>query len=454
MGTNILMSDDADTIRDNSQKNYLIDDTLSNADFKKLSRVQLLRARPEAGAAILLDQMLEPLDVAPGVGELGLHVAAARRFGLRPGPLLGRPRPFFGQGGGLGLDVGPHLRRQRAQIRPFGHPRHANIVTGEVVSAHTEDDAESIRRSRCSYPSRRYPPPVETVEQRLELRPRQPHHPVLDPWPNEGAGVEALVDQHQAGAVPDQDLHPVHPLRAEHHRQPRMRVEAELVLHRRRERGVTAAEVHRPRRDHDRCALARHDHRRASSATTISAMRPAGVVAGNRTTTVPTTSSIDPAGGVTGSSGGSSATTSAAKAPAPSSPAVSFSGAAGSARRPWRASRRHVVTCCGISPCRRATPLTVAPGARVSPTIRPFTSGGQFRRPERSARTSRRPTKPELQPAPFASDVRFLLMPHPPANPGAALRCGRCLQSRAANGAWPSLTIVSPAKSTNTFSPP
>ncbi len=38
MGTNILMSDDADTIRDNSQKNYLIDDTLSNADFKKLSQ--------------------------------------------------------------------------------------------------------------------------------------------------------------------------------------------------------------------------------------------------------------------------------------------------------------------------------------------------------------------------------------------------------------------------------
>ncbi len=38
METNILMSDDADTIRDNSQKNYLIDDTLSDADFKKLSQ--------------------------------------------------------------------------------------------------------------------------------------------------------------------------------------------------------------------------------------------------------------------------------------------------------------------------------------------------------------------------------------------------------------------------------
>ncbi len=38
METKILMSDDTDTARDNKQKNYLIDDTLSDTEFKKLSQ--------------------------------------------------------------------------------------------------------------------------------------------------------------------------------------------------------------------------------------------------------------------------------------------------------------------------------------------------------------------------------------------------------------------------------
>jgi hypothetical protein len=151
---------------------------------RQLVGVQLLRARPEAGAAILAHQMLEPLDVALGVGELGLDVAARRRFRLSVG--LGCGRALFGLRAGhrLGLDMGPQLGRQRARIGTGGLLGHARTVAGEVVRANAEDEGESIRRSRRSYPSWRHPPPIEPVEQRLELRPREPHHAVLHRRPS------------------------------------------------------------------------------------------------------------------------------------------------------------------------------------------------------------------------------------------------------------------------------
>jgi len=92
---------------------------------RQLVGVQLLRARAEAGAAILAHQMLEPLDVAPGVGELGLDVAAARRLGLGAGLGLRTGRR-------LGLDIGPQLGRQRAQIGTGGLLGHARTLAAEV----------------------------------------------------------------------------------------------------------------------------------------------------------------------------------------------------------------------------------------------------------------------------------------------------------------------------------
>ena len=44
-------------------------------------------------------------------------------------------------------------------------------------------------------------------------------------------------------------------------------------------------------------------------------------------------------------------------------------GASASLATGWRACRRQVNTCCGVSPCRRATSETTAPGTSVSSTM-------------------------------------------------------------------------------------
>ena len=49
--------------------------------------------------------------------------------------------------------------------------------------------------------------------------------------------------------------------------------------------------------------------------------------------------------------------------------------------RAWRrASRRHVKSCCGVAPYRRATSETTAPGSRDASTARDFWLGDQRRR--------------------------------------------------------------------------
>lgn len=60
-----------------------------------------------------------------------------------------------------------------------------------------------------------------------------------------------------------------------------------------------------------------------------------------------------------------------------------------------RACRRHVNTCCGISPCGRATSETTAPGKSASSTIRPLSSSeNRRRRPVPVITSSRRTVTP------------------------------------------------------------
>lgn len=58
----------------------------------------------------------------------------------------------------------------------------------------------------------------------------------------------------------------------------------------------------------------------------------------------------------------------------------------------WRASRRHPNNCCGVSPWRRATTDTTAPGPSASATIRALSSIVQRRRPTAPVMTSMRRT--------------------------------------------------------------
>ena len=72
--------------------------------------------------------------------------------------------------------------------------------------------------------------PVEPLDQRRELRRRQPHDAVLNRRPTEPAILQALVDHNQAATVPDQQLHAVRPLGAEDVDRASVGIEPEVFL--------------------------------------------------------------------------------------------------------------------------------------------------------------------------------------------------------------------------------
>ena len=67
--------------------------------------------------------------------------------------------------------------------------------------------------------------------------------------PHELAALEALVHQHHARLIPDQNLDPVRPFRTEHEGRAAERVETKHLLHLRSEPIMATAEIDRPRRD-------------------------------------------------------------------------------------------------------------------------------------------------------------------------------------------------------------
>src|SRR3546814_17858437 len=74
---------------------------------------------------------------------------------------------------------------------------------------------------------------------------------IVRPGPMKASGLQYLAHEHQAGAVPDQQLDPVRPLRAEDEDHPREGFESELMLDKRRQTDCTFPEVDR---------LSRHPH--------------------------------------------------------------------------------------------------------------------------------------------------------------------------------------------------
>ncbi|HKJ62338.1 MAG TPA: hypothetical protein VKA94_10145, partial [Hyphomicrobiales bacterium] len=63
--------------------------------------------------------------------------------------------------------------------------------------------------------------------------------------------MQIVVDQHKAGAIPDQDLEPVGPFRPEHEDSPAEGILADHLLHRSRKPVMAFTKVDRPRRDID-----------------------------------------------------------------------------------------------------------------------------------------------------------------------------------------------------------
>src|SRR5215212_10015266 len=117
-------------------------------------------------------------------------------------------------------------------------------------------------------PNRLNPRPIKAIEQRGKCHRRQRHHPVHDRRPAERAVLQLLPDQHQATAVPDQDLHPVAALGAVDNDRTRKRILSEHFLRQGGEAVATSAEVNRPRRQQNARASRDGDHGRSTEART------------------------------------------------------------------------------------------------------------------------------------------------------------------------------------------
>src|SRR5215212_4888114 len=210
-------------------------------------------------------------------------------------------------------------------------------------------------------PRRVHPLPIQPFEQDGELGCGQPHHPVLDLGPAELALFQPLGDENYARAVPEHQLDPVSSFGPEHIDRARERVGAHRLTHESRETVCSFAEVDRPGRHHDADCAGGPNHGPTFSAR-ITAAIACGLVPDPIRTTMPSISTSIPMTGPgwrarcgCGAGGGGG--------PGDGSTTASTNRAGALGIRERRASRRQVNSWAGVSPCRRATPHTVLPGA-------------------------------------------------------------------------------------------
>src|SRR5712691_3975596 len=189
-------------------------------------------------------------------------------------------------------------------------------------------------------------PPIEPLQQGLQLARTEPHHPVAYRWPAELAVFQALSDQHDAGAVPEDQFYPVSPLRAEHIDHAGERIGAHRLAHQRGQPLCSLAEVDRLRRHHNPDVPGWSDHECALSARITASIARGFASAPTRTSTPAISSSIPSAldrrrarrGGMGARGFGCTVSTTAG------------TNTAGNADADRRASRRQANSCCGVSP--------------------------------------------------------------------------------------------------------
>src|SRR3954470_9581244 len=212
-------------------------------------------------------------------------------------------------------------------------------------------------------PRRVHPLPIEPFEQDGEFGCREPHDPVLDLGPAELALFQSLGDENYARAVPEDQLDPVSSFGPEHIDRARERVGAHRLPHESRETVCPFAEVHRLGRHHDANRARGPDHDTAFRAQ-ITAAIPGGLAPDPIRTTVPSIStSIPMTGPCRRARRGCDAGGGGRPGDGSTTAGTNRTGGSGTGSRTRRASRRQVNNCAGMSPCRRATPHTVLPGA-------------------------------------------------------------------------------------------
>src|SRR5919202_317760 len=115
------------------------------------------------------------------------------------------------------------------------------------------------------------------------------------PAPAEPPGLQPLAVEAQAGAVVDQDLHPVAAPGAEDEDLPGERVGPQHLLNERRQPVHALAEVDRPGREQDAHSRRDRDHARPRTTSSTRRSAAASTSAPTRTTAGPSAISIRPA---------------------------------------------------------------------------------------------------------------------------------------------------------------
>src|SRR5215470_4394200 len=186
------------------------------------------------------------------------------------------------------------------EIIACANPVYQTQPIGESKGRRSSDQAaagQSAGQLRPPYPRGVHAPPIKPFKERRKLRRGQPHHPVADRRPFEFRPLQPLPDQHQAGPVINQHLHPVRPLRAEHEHRPAEWVLPEHRLHHRGQAIGTTPEINRMRRNqhsHSRRRRARDggDHLMAFNRRSTLPRKPSSTSAPTRKVAPPISISI------------------------------------------------------------------------------------------------------------------------------------------------------------------
>src|ERR1700722_18613685 len=276
-------------------------------------------------------------------------------------------------------------------IKPDHIFRHfATIPTRLIHFAAATSSARLRRRHRLTRCMDT--PPIQPFKSR-QLRDRQMHHAVFDPRPAEDAILQSLGEQAQTSAVPEHQLDPVRPFRAEHIDRTRERIRRQALAHQCRQPVGALAEVYRLGRHHHPHRAGWAYHAPAFNARNTAAIVSAGAPAPMRTVAPSIATSIVP------TSGSSRCCRRALRCRCPEAPAGAASTTAGTNRTSLSLEmtasasltcRRQPNNCCGDNPCRRATPETESPLLSISATTRALSSSLQVRRRPAPVKTSSR----------------------------------------------------------------
>src|SRR5277367_3302460 len=213
--------------------------------------------------------------------------------------------------------------------------------------------------------------PCKTVQQQGQLRRGQTDRAISNRWPDEASMLQPLRRQHDAAAVPRQQLYPVTSLRAENKDVPAVRISSQRLRHQRDQAVHTTAKVDRLRcHPHTQPAAYRDQRPPRTAARTrdsVVASKPRVI----RMLASATTISIAPAAGRASDDASTFRPNSAHTATGTNAGAAddNFAAAVGSISEVLTsatACRRHVDNTFAFTPCRAATSDTFAPATRLS----------------------------------------------------------------------------------------